>query len=65
MDILNWITRNGGAAFLLALFILTVLGLAGHFFIELVRVITGHYPTVTRVACNCEENDVNEEDDEP
>ncbi len=43
-DILDWISRNPGAAFCLGVFLLVLAAITADFFVKLVRSVTGHYP---------------------
>jgi hypothetical protein len=43
-ELLEWISRNGVAAFLLGCFLLTLVGIGVDFFVKSLRSITGNYP---------------------
>jgi hypothetical protein len=59
-DVLGWIARYPGHAFVTGVFILFFLGIVCEFVVKLVRSVTGKYPAPSPVVqCNCE----SEEDD--
>jgi hypothetical protein len=43
-DLLDWISRNGAAAFLGGVFLLFLIGIAADFLVKMMRSITGNYP---------------------
>jgi hypothetical protein len=57
-DILDWIARYPGHAFITGCFILFGLGILCDFVIKLVRSVTGKYPSPSPVVqCNCDDED--------
>jgi hypothetical protein len=43
-DILNWISRNGLAAFLIGCFLTSMAGIVANFLLNAIRALTGKYP---------------------
>ena len=56
-DLLEWISRNPGASFLGACFLLALAAMAVDFLVKLVRSVTGHYPPQHTVYTQCDSDD--------
>lgn len=48
-EILDWISRNGFAAFLIGCFLCTIAGIIGNTVIGIVRTLTGRFPAPATV----------------
>jgi hypothetical protein len=58
LDILNWIAKYPGHAFITGCFVLFALGILCDFVVKMTRSVTGKYPAPAPVVqCNCDDED--------
>jgi len=54
-DLLGWISRNNGAAFLAGVFLLLLAAMTADFFVRMLRAITGNYPPAPVSLCDADD----------